>query len=252
MIAESPSNSNIKSLTFRCLPKRWCPKYVRLSILLIQAFLAFYKAAKEIKPRTIHCHDVYVLPVCLFLNYIHKSKLIYDSHELASERISQSMFEKYLILGIEKFAWSRIDHFISVSPKIVDWYLQRFGQIPNTVVLNAPVVKISPKTKSGHHSGQEKIKKKLGIGEHRKLFVYVGLIGYGRGIRQILEAFATTKTASDVVLIGWGPVELVQKFSEKHNNIHFHKKVNYEEVVSFISDADYGLALVQGLPRVTR
>ena len=46
-------------------------------------FLIIFK----IKPKIVHCHDTLVLPIGLVVSLIFKSKLIYDAHELESNKM---------------------------------------------------------------------------------------------------------------------------------------------------------------------
>ena len=45
---------------------------------------------RGIKFEVIHCHDTLVLPIGYLLKKIKKSKLIYDAHELESNKKGQS------------------------------------------------------------------------------------------------------------------------------------------------------------------
>ena len=38
----------------------------------------------------------------------------------------------FFVFILEKFIWKKIDHFISVSPSIIKWYLKKFEKKNNT------------------------------------------------------------------------------------------------------------------------
>ena len=44
------------------------------------------------KPHVIHCHDTLVLPIGFFYKILNKTKLIYDAHELESEKMDKLKF----------------------------------------------------------------------------------------------------------------------------------------------------------------
>ena len=68
-----------------------------------------------------------VLPLGILLKFIFKSRLIYDAHELESNRNGIGRVEGAMVFYFEKMVWKSIDLFISVSPSIIDWYQSKFG-----------------------------------------------------------------------------------------------------------------------------
>ena len=54
------------------------------------------------KPDLIHCHDVLVLPLGVIVKLITRAKLIYDAHELESDRNGLSKFDGFLTLHFER------------------------------------------------------------------------------------------------------------------------------------------------------
>ena len=69
------------------------------------------------------------------------SKIIYDAHELESDRAGLGKFMGKAVFLVEKIAWRWIDGFITVSPEIMSWYYKKFSNKPGKVILNAPLLK---------------------------------------------------------------------------------------------------------------
>ena len=90
------------------------------------------------RPKIIHCHDTLVLPVGVILSILFNSKLIYDAHELESQKNGQSKVLSKITLFIEKISWRFIDLFITVSPSIIDWYQKNLGKKESLLILNSP------------------------------------------------------------------------------------------------------------------
>ena len=133
-----------------------------------------------------------------------------------------------------------VDGFITVSPSILDWYQNKFSHRPSKVVLNSPARDaLEGSIKSAY------FRQKFSIPDDEKIFLYVGIIGGGRGVEIMLEAFSSLRT-SHLVFLGYGPLEDdVKKAAANHANIHFHSGVKQEKMLELIVSADYGLCLIE-------
>ena len=88
----------------------------------------------------MHCHDTLVLPIGLLVKFLTGAKLIYDAHELESNKNLQSNLNSSVTKFIEFTSWRFVDLFISVSPSICKWYEENLGEKRNVVILNSPEV----------------------------------------------------------------------------------------------------------------
>ena len=136
---------NVKTLKIRSnsLRKfRYFPKVLAHTILTLELTFTFLFAALKARPDIIHCHDILVLPVGVILKAMLGSKLIYDAHELESNKNGLSPFLGKLTLKVEKVLWRHVDGFITVSNSILDWYKTNFNCVDKKleVILNAPIV----------------------------------------------------------------------------------------------------------------
>ena len=94
----------------------------------------------KMKPRIVHCHDTLVLPIGLLVKLFTGAKLIYDAHELESDKNLQSNLNSSVTKLIEFTSWRYIDLLISVSPSICKWYEEHLGKKRNVVILNSPEI----------------------------------------------------------------------------------------------------------------
>jgi len=242
--AMSNSIPDVKIRTLRLISKmpKWLPRPIRHTLMLIELYLRFTLLGIKHKPKIIHCHDTMVLAIGVFIKIISKSKLIYDAHELESNKNGQSKILAKATLFIEKLSWSYVDHLISVSDSIIEWYNINLGVKKSTLILNSPVIKPSEVKKVNYFHHLYDI-------EHSKLvFIYLGILGGGRGIDLILDAFRDENIESHIVFIGYGEFEKkISDIAKIKKNIHLHEAVPHEDVVSLVSNADVGLCLIENV-----
>jgi glycosyltransferase involved in cell wall biosynthesis len=84
------------------------------------------------------------------------------------------------------------------------------------------------------------------ISDEAKIFLYLGIIGKGRGVEMYLNIFESEGVSSHIVFMGYGDlVEDVINRSKGCNRIHFHPRVDHERVVEISQSADVGLAIIE-------
>lgn len=241
---KSNSLPDAKLRVLRLLTKlpRWVPRPIRHSLMLIELYLRFSILGIRYKPKIVHCHDTMVLPIGLFIKLFTKAKLIYDAHELESNKNGQSKLLSKATLFIEKCCWSNVDHLISVSSSIIGWYELNLGYKSSSLILNSPLIRSvdSVQIKYFHQL--------YGIKTERLVFIYLGILGHGRGIEMIINAFCDEDIESHVVFIGYGELEMkISEVALHRNNIHLHRSVPHEDVVSLVKNADIGLCLIENV-----
>lgn len=228
----------LKSRRFTFLPAR-----LRHIFSLVElAFKMIFKAIR-LKPKLIHCNDVLVLPLGVIVKFFSGAKLIYDAHELESDKNGLSKRAGKLILFVEKLLWKSVDALIVVSPSIELWYMNKIGDKESEVILNSPVLE-----KDISIEGEQYLRKYFSIPEDSKIFIYIGILGDGRGLNLITEAFKNRGMKSSLVFLGYGELsEELKKLSEHYPNIYVHDAVPHEKVVSIAKSADIGLCLIQNV-----
>lgn len=230
--------SLIKNLTTDKL--NFLPRALKYIFMLIEFTFKAYFYGKKVKADIVHCHDAFALPAGRLLA-IHGAKIIYDAHELESNKNGQSKALSRATLWIEKVCWDRISGFLTVSQKILEWYHEHFSSKISCVVLNAPKVTIKQPLSGGHVY----LKEKFSIPKDSLVFVYVGILNHGRGIEKLLKVFSSG-VQSHLVFLGYGPMEVdIDKLASGCSNIHRHPAVTHDMVTSTIYGADYGFSIIE-------
>jgi len=230
---------NIRSNRLRSI--KFFPKMISYSLIVLELTLRIIFLINKIRPDIIHCHDTLVLPGCVISKFFTKSKIIYDAHELESNKNGTSIIGGRLTFFVEKCLWGNLDAFITVSDSILEWYNKNLGLISNSaVILNSPVL-----TQNLESRDKLYLRNLFNIPIDSKVFVYVGILGEGRYIEQLVEIFKSKGTNSHLVFVGYGKLEKFLKDSSAiFDNIHLHEAVPHDELVAIISSADVGLCLL--------
>jgi glycosyltransferase involved in cell wall biosynthesis len=202
----------------------------------------FFKAMK-LQPKVIHCNDTLVLPLGVMVKFFTGAKLIYDAHELESDRNGLTKTLSKMTLFVEKILWRYVDALIVVSPSIEKWYKENIGEKYSEIILNSPVLE-------SNVSSDKKVylRKHFSIDDDSKIFLYVGGLVKGRGLSLIVEAFKKSDIKSSLVFLGYGELsDDLKKIADAHPNIYVHDAVPHEQVVPVAKSADVGLCLIQNV-----
>lgn len=218
------------------------PRFLRHVLVVIEFVLKSFFIGLKLRPDVVHCHDTVALPVSWLISVITRSALIYDAHELESDKNGTSFFMGRMTYLVERLLWSRVSGFITVSPSIEQWYSEHMGKKVSRVVLNSPI------DSNTNHLSDNYLRSRFNIPEDELIFIYIGILGEGRGIDLILEAFQKTDLKSNVIFLGYGEFEeKITKLSAESGRVYFHEAVPHDEVVSIASTADLGLCLVENV-----
>jgi glycosyltransferase involved in cell wall biosynthesis len=214
------------------------------TLTLLEMNLKFLANGIRFKPSLVHCHDVYALPAAVLLKLFTQSRLIYDAHELEAHVTGATPGFTRVVKTLERWAWPKVDHLITVSPSTQKWYLGTYGQKPSSLVLNSPIA-----TKLRSEPTDLYFQRKFGLSKEVKVYLYIGHLTIGRGIDLILAAIQSAKPQSSaVVFLGSGEFESVIRGQKDFGKTIFHHlPVPHEEVVSVASSASYGLCLIENV-----
>ncbi len=235
----------IEIITFSLLTKRlkFIPRPIRYFLNLVEAMFRITGPGIKFKPAVVHCHDTLFLPIALIIKWICKSEIIYDAHELESDKAGQSKLLSKYTLFIEKISWKHIDFLISVSPSIIMWYKEHLGSKESELIMNAPILNTSvEKERKSNY-----LRQKFNIPDNKKIFLYLGIISQkGRGVELYLDVFHNKDISSHIVFIGYGEyTHEIKKSAEKYPNIHYHEAVPHNQVVEVSKSADVGLCMLE-------
>lgn len=222
---------------------RWLPSPVRHALIYVELLIRVLAAGLSLRPRLVHCHDTPLLPVAVMLAWLCRSKVVYDAHELESDKNGQTPLVSRVTYLLEKASWGGIDGFVTVSGSILRWYESRFAKRDTALVLNSPVIADSAQVGG---LTEHRFHRTFGIPEERLIFVYLGLFVPGRGIEKLLQVFSKQDVQAHIVFVGRGPLrEMIQQRAHDNPRLHVHDAVPHDQVVSLVKSADYGVCLVE-------
>ena len=236
--------SNIDSLDLLVKPTKnfqGVTRYILAFLSLLELTLRFLYSGLNKKPDVVHCHDAICLIAAVLIKKFSGCLLVYDAHELESDRNGQTKLFSNITLWIEKSCWNSVDLFVTVSRSIDDWYQEKLGTKKSIIVLNSPeVIDGRGETDASY------LKTKFKLENKRALFIYVGLLSKGRGVDLLLDLFSTEINEADLVFLGYGELKnQVLKSIEQNKNIFFHPPVEHNKVVEIARSADYGLCFIE-------
>jgi glycosyltransferase involved in cell wall biosynthesis len=212
-------------------------EFIKFPIFCLNVF--FYFRKKEIK--VVNCHSLHVLPIGVLFKVFKKSQLIYDTHELETEVSSAQGLKKKFAKLLERFLIKFVDQIISVNVSIKDWYKREynFSESNLFVVRNIPSAYVLP-------LNTDYLRKHFGIIGNATVFIYIGIIGKGRGIEILINAFNQLDKTKCLVLLG--PINdkvFLDNLNIKNNNIHIHPPVDSKEISTVACSADVAFCLFE-------
>jgi glycosyltransferase involved in cell wall biosynthesis len=225
------------------------PLKTPLPIPKMRGILTFTQRAAKIIRRyrkedisVVHCHSLSDLPIGVLLKIRKRRvKLVYDAHELETERNGLTGINKKLDKIKERFLIRFVDHTLVVSDSIADWYRRKYQGGPVTVVKNMPCRNGSPYANRSSSVFRDKFGINGGI-----VFLYQGALMRGRGIELLLNTFSKVNGNKHIVFMGYGSYERqIKDFAAKYKNIHFHEAVKPDEVMRYTAGADVGICLIE-------
>jgi glycosyltransferase involved in cell wall biosynthesis len=233
---------NIQSIDLKT--RNWVsvPTALRHIFSLIELTFKMILKIIKLKPEVIHCHDTLVLPLGAIVKIYTGAKLIYDAHELESEKNGLTKTLGRMTLFVEKILWKSIDALIVVSPSIDSWYEENIGNKYTEIILN------SPEFKDSEDIDKMYLRKKFSIPYDSKIYIYIGILAAGRGIDLIIDSFINLNNKIHLVFLGYGEYrDKLIKLSLQYSHIHLHDSVPHEDVVSIAKSADVGLCLIENI-----
>lgn len=187
----------------------------------------------------VNCHSLSTLPLGVLLKWRTKARLVYDPHELETEANGLRGLRRTLSKLVEHASYRAADEVIVVGELIADWYHLAYGGRRPTVVLNCPPARVPQRT--------DVLREALGLPLDTMIFLYQGILGPGRGVELLLEAFAGLADPGKVlVFLGMGPLEREIAAVAAHNpGVRLHAAVPPQRLSEFTDSADVGLCLIE-------
>lgn len=204
------------------------------------AFKIFFKLRKE-GIKFVHCHSLSTLPIAVLFKIFAQSKVIYDAHELETERGMHGIRQRVSKL-LERLLINYADRIIVVSNSIAEWYQNQYGLEKIHIIKNFPYQE-NYSSKSNHI-----LKDTFKIQDNEILYIYHGGLSNGRSIEILLDVFSKVNRKKHIVFMGYGELEdTVKKYEKNFPNIHFHPAVKPGDIISYAKGADVGICMIENI-----
>lgn len=232
-------SDQIEAKRFKLKTRNLSKSFFVQLIKYIEFCVRVYFFYRDKRIAVINVHTLGLLPLGLLLKKLYKAKLVYDAHELETEKNGLKDFRQKISKWLERKLIKQADMTIVVSESIADWYANEYSIARPPVVLNAPNKRA---LKTNNY-----FREQLGIREDQLILLYQGGLAAGRGVHLILDAFkARTDNKVVAVFMGYGELaDDIKQAAEKHGNIFFHPAVPPNVVLEYTSSADVGIHLIQ-------
>lgn len=187
----------------------------------------------------INIHGLALLPLGVCLKRLWNARLVYDAHELETEKSGLVGLRKKLSKWLEANLIKHVDLTIVVSESIADWYAREYDIERPVVVLNVP--------KKRQLSRNNHFRLNLSIRDDQKIILYQGGLMMGRGIDLMLKAM-TERIDKRVVAVfmGYGPLEKkIKNITKKYDHIFYYPAVSPEKILEYSASADIGISLIE-------
>ncbi len=219
--------------------RRWARNVFVQFFKYVEYCAKVFSHFRSLDIKLVNIHSFHFLPFGMFLKWAFKAKLVYDAHELETERYRLHGIRQALTRYIERIFIKYADLVIVVSDGIKDWYRDKYGLNNIVAVLNCPEFNTPQRTRRLH--------KELNIPERKKIVIYQGGLAKGRGVELLLKAFAEFNDDKYVlVFMGFGELEpLVREYAASHGNIYMKEAVEPASVLLNTAAADVGISYVE-------
>lgn len=188
-------------------------------------------AAAEMDFDVVHAHDFETLALGYELARRQGARLIYDSHELWSQRIRRGRptpLRRRRDMGVERFLGAQAHAVLTVGPDIAEWMRHMFGWNHVTVIRNSFTV-AEPAAQLRQPSA----------------LLYAGRIADGRDLDAV--ATAASSLTVPVVMMGAGDPVVAERL-ERHEGIHIQPPVPIDQVAGVFQECGVGLVTASDGP----
>jgi glycosyltransferase involved in cell wall biosynthesis len=201
------------------------------------------RTARRERPDVVHAHDAAMLAPGSSAARRSGTMLVYDSHELATGVPYHSRAWSAVIATVERRFVPRCDAVITVSDGIAERLQQKYGLSERpTVVRNLP--DLPPPG----DAGVEDLRQALGS-DAAPLILHHGAVAADRGSETLVRSLQHLDGAHLLFLGAEGPyVDGLRRLSADlalDSRVHFHPPVPLAELLSYSSQADVGVTLLE-------
>lgn len=239
-VSEEVLDGSIVINRLRLISRSWGTNLLSQVIKYFEFLLRTLTYIKGRKIAAVTLHSLALLPIGLLCKAIYGVSVVYDAHELETEKNGLLGVRKALAKKLERWSIRYVDKTIVVSERIKDWYLSSYPKLTcPEVIFNSP--SIQPVV------NENLFRKEFGIADNDVICLYQGAMEKGRGIELLVKAFKERNDDFVLVLMGYG--SLVEEILPAIDDckIFYKEAVPSDEVLRYTVSADIGIALGENI-----
>jgi glycosyltransferase involved in cell wall biosynthesis len=226
------------------LPKNiigWLIKYFEFCVKAIIKII-------QLKPDIVHAHDLNTLFPAYIGCLLTKSKIIYDSHELFTERgkFSYNLINKMWSL-VEKKLLHKVSAIIAANKSRARIMKSDYGApyLP-TVIMNIPSVQFISRS----CIFQDYIKNRgLKNIDQKEIVLYQGGISHNRSLDLLIRSVKSWNQKALLILMGYGDRSYINRLKNLifelgiQQRVFFHPAVPSHKLLQYTASADIGIVI---------
>ncbi len=221
---------------------------------------ALRQAAGADQAAVYHAHDLDTLAAGAWLARRHRSRLVYDAHELFVDQMDLGPaalvhipFPSRLKQALARANYTRLERrlirqagaVITVSASIARELASRYGIPQPAVVLNTPSYR-------DLGAGSNWLRDRLGLGPEIRLLLLQGSVLPGRGLLELVQSLTLLPEACHLVFLGFNLGTFQQPIRQEIARLSLGARVHLldalppEDLLAATASADAGVLLLAG------
>lgn len=215
----------------------------------LASLFTWAKYVRKLEPDIITGHDIKGLFIGWLSNRftLHRSKLVYDSHEFEIGRnANRGKVQVWGVTRLERFLIKRCAFSIMVNDSIADEVqkIHRLKERPIVVRSTPEKWSINPE-----EVAERRAEYKKELGSPKWILMYHGLVGKGRGVEGLIDVVAGIPGIGAVVMgnaLTPGYMEEIKAYAAEKGvapRIYFHPAVPFSTLKAYVSAADIGMII---------
>lgn len=202
----------------------------------------FLRAGLATEAAVWHCHDLNTLAIGVRAKRRRPgTRLVYDSHELATERSRMGRWARRRAGRAERRGLRHVDEAIWTERTRAEYVVRRYGIPFPTIVHNVPELL---QVEQGWD-----LRERLGIPADQRVLLYQGSIQEYRGIEESIEA-VTLLERCVLVVIGYGyhrpALEEMVRRRGLEDRVRFFGPIPNDQLLYYTASADVGMCVIRG------
>ena len=151
-------------------------KIINTVSIVFSCLSLFRLLLKHDEIAVLHCHDTPALAIGVLYRVLKgkTTKVIYDAHELESDKGGQNKLFAWVTRLLERICAKWVDGFITVSEAILSWYLNKFEFPKYATIYNTPNYTSSDNLSILAEDVRHNLRSKYAIPEAAKIFFTSG------------------------------------------------------------------------------